>query len=357
MTVQDLVDIDVYSDQNSDDKSKSSPMMNLIQMIFGTWISQSIYVAASLGIADLIKDNPKNVDELAQITDVEESKLYRVLRILASVDIFIEIAPRKFALTEMAEYLRSDIPGSLRTNSMMLSDEWFWRSFGEILHVVKTGQPALERVYQVKNTFEYLKNNPQSEKVYNDAMNGWCKNIHTAFVETYDFNNINTIVDVAGGQGMLISSILKANPQMKGILFDRPSVTPQSQNRLQKTEISDRCEIISGDFFVSIPSGGDAYIMSHIIHDWGDEDCIKILKNIRQVIPDNGRLLVVEMVVPNGNTPHLSKWMDIAMMIMYPEGKERTEAEFRALFQAAGFQLNRIVATNSPVSVIEGVPV
>lgn len=356
MTIQDLVNIDIPDTQNLHN-SQSSPMMDLVEMIFGTWISQSIYVAASLGIADLLKDDAKNIDELAQLTDAKESNLYRVLRTLASVGIFTETAPRTFALTKMGKYLRSDVPGSLRSVSMMLSDDWHWRSWGEILHVVKTGQPALEHIYQVKNTFEYLKENPQSEKIYNDAMTGWSKNIHTAVVEAYDFSSITNIVDIAGGQGMLISSILKVNPQMRGILFDRENVVSGAKNLLQEAKVNDRCEVIGGDFFVSVPSGGDAYIMSHIIHDWGDEDCIKMLKKIRQVILDNGKLLVVDMVVPANDTPHLSKWMDIDVMIMYHQGRERTEAEFRDLFQASGFQLTRIIPTNTAVSVIEGIPV
>lgn len=272
-------------------------------------------------------------------------------------DTFTEVAPRKFALTEMGEYLRSDIPGSLRAVSMMLSDEWFWRSCGEILNVVKTAEPALERIYGVKNTFEYLAKNPKSGELFNDAMTGWSKNIHTAVVEAYDFRGINSIVDVAGGRGMLISSILKANSQLKGILFDQPNVVADAKELLEQAKVSNRCETVGGDFFMSIPSGADAYIMSHIIHDWGDEDCIKMLKNIRQGIAQNGKLLVVEMVVPTGDTAHLSKWMDVAMMMMYPEGKERTEAEFSELFQAAGFELSKIVPTKSPVSVIEGIPV
>ncbi|MDY6897392.1 MAG: methyltransferase [Cyanobacteriota bacterium] len=358
MSVQNLANTsDLYNNVQHQAKSESSPMMNLVQMIFGTWISQSIYVVASLGIADILKDGTKSISELAKLTDAKESKLYRVLRTLASVGIFRETAPRQFALTEMGEYLRSDIPGSLRSVSMMLSDEWHWRSWGEILHVVKTGQPALEHVYKVKNTFEYLTKHPESEKIYNDAMTGWSKNIHTAVVEAYDFNNINCVVDIAGGQGMLITSILKANPHLTGILFDRPNVVAQSKNLLEKSQVSDRCKVVGGDFFVSIPSGSDAYIMSHIIHDWGDEDCIRMLKNIREVILSNGRLLVVDMVIPDGDTAHLSKWMDIDVMIMYSDGRERTEEEFRNLFQAAGFKLTQILPTTTPVSLIEGIPI
>ena len=344
---------EVIRPQQKNEDFGASPAMALTQMITATWIVQSIYLAASLGIADLLKDGAKSVEELAQATDSQASYLYRVLRALASVGVFTEIAPNQFALTEMAQYLRSDIPGSLRYISMMLSDEWHWNSWGDILHVVKTGQPAMQHLYQVDNTFEYLSQNPKSGAIFNNAMTGWSKTVHTAVVDTYDFSDINKIVDVAGGHGTLIASILAANPQMEGVLFDMPHVVANARDLLTREGVIDRCKIVGGDFFEAVPSGGNAYIMSHIVHDWGDEDCVKFLKNIRQNIAENGRLLVVEMVVPAGNTPHLGKLMDICMMTMYSAGRERTEAEYRQLFQAAGFRLTQIIPTASPMSVIE----
>lgn len=333
----------------------ASPALALTQMITATWIVQSIYLAASLGIADLLKDGAKSVDELAQATDSQSSHLYRVLRALASVDVFTEVAPHQFALTELAQYLRSDIPGTLRYISMMLSDEWHWNSWGDILHVVKTGQPAMQNLYQVDNTFEYLSQNPKSGATFNNAMTGWSKTVHTAVVDAYDFSGVNKIVDVAGGHGALIASILAANPHMEGVLFDLPHVAANAKDLLEREGVINRCKIVGGDFFEAVPSGREVYIMSHIVHDWGDEDCIKLLKNVRESIGENGRLLVVEMVIPPGNTSHFGKLMDICMMTMYSAGRERTEAEFRQLFQAAGFQLTQIIPTASPMSVIEGV--
>jgi len=329
--------------------------MALNQMIWGTWISQSVYVAASLGIADLLETGAKHVDELAQTTHAQSSNLYRIMRTLASVGIFTEVAPRQFALTDMAHYLRSDVPGSLRAVSMMLSDNWHWNSWGDILHVVKTGQAPMQHLYQVDSTFDYLDQHPESRNTYNKAMNGWSKICHSAVVDAYDFSRFKQITDVAGGFGSLISAILEVNSELQGVLFDQPHVVSDATSFLEKAGVSDRCKTVGGNFFESIPSGSDAYIMSHILHDWSDEECVQILKNVRQSITDDGRLLVVEMVVPNNNDFSFSKWMDIDMMIMYPAGRERTEAEFFEMFQLAGFRLTRVVPTTAPVSVIEGV--
>jgi hypothetical protein len=332
-----------------------SPAMALNQMIWGTWIAQSIYVAASLGIADLLENGAKHVDELATATKAQSSNLYRILRTLASVGIFTEIAPHQFALTDMAHYLRSEVPGSLRAVSMMLSDEWHWNSWGDILHVVKTGQAPMQHLYQVDSTFDYLDQHPESHKIYNKAMNGWSKICHSAVVDAYDFSGIQQITDVAGGYGSLVSAILAANPAVQGVLFDQPHVVADAIAFLEKAGVGDRCKAVGGNFFESIPAGSDAYIMSHILHDWSDEECVQILKNVRRGIAEHGRLLVVEMVVPTSNEFSFSKWMDIDMMIMYPAGRERTAAEFRELFQAAGFRLTQVVPTAAPVSVVEGV--
>lgn len=335
--------------------SATSPAMALNQMIWGTWIAQSIYVAAALGIADLLENGTKHVDELAQTTQVQASNLYRILRTLASVGVFTEVAPHQFALTDMAHYLRSDVPGSLRAVSMMLSDAWHWNSWGDILHVVKTGQAPMQHLYQVDSTFDYLDQHPESRSIYNKAMNGWSKICHSAVVDAYDFSDIRQITDVAGGYGSLISAILTANPEIQGVLFDQPHVVADAIAFLEKAGMGDRCKTVGGNFFESIPSGSDAYIMSHILHDWSDEECVQILKNVRRSIATTGRLLVVEMVVPTSNEFSFSKWMDIDMMIMYPAGRERTASEFQEMFQAAGFRLTRIVPTAAPVSVIEGV--
>ncbi|WP_339381967.1 methyltransferase [Calothrix sp. FACHB-1219] len=331
------------------------PSMVLLQLLFGTWIAQGIYVAASLGIADLLKDGSKSIDELAQLTNTHPKNLYRVLRALASVNIFTEVAPRQFSLTTMAKYLQSDFSNSLRSLAMMLGDEWHWRCWGDILNIVQSGQPGLAHLYNVDDTFKYFEQNPASGKLFNDAMTNFSKNVHTAVIDAYDFSHISKIVDVGGGYGTLITSILAANSQTNGILFDLPNVADSAKKLIKQHEVSKRCEVISGNFFHSVPSGGDAYILSYIIHDWDDDRCIQILRNIRQSIAADGKLLLVEGVVPDGNKPHLSKLMDLEMMIFYPSGQERTEDEYSQLYKAAGFRLNRIIPTAAPVSIIEGV--
>lgn len=333
----------------------SYPPLALSQIMFGTWIAQAVYVAAFLGIADLLKDGAKDINELALLTDSQPSYLYRILRALASVDIFNEVEPYKFALTPMAEYLQSNIPGSLRGLAIMLGDEWHWHCWGDIINIVKTGTPALKHLYQADDTFKFFAENPQSAAIFNDAMTGWSKHSHTAIVDAYDFSGIETIVDVAGGHGALIAAILVANPKMRGILFDLPHVISGAKDLIEAQGVSNRCQMESGNFFELIPANADAYILSHILHDWDDECCIRILSNIRESISKQGRLLVVEGVVPPGNEPHLSKLMDIEMMIFYPRGKERTEIEYRQLFEAAGFHLNRILPTATAISLLEGV--
>lgn len=332
------------------------PEMALMQMITGAWVTQAIYVAASLGIADLLKEGARSVDDLASATGAQPSHLYRVLRALASMGIFTEVAPRQFALTAIAEYLRSDVPGSLRALARTVSDEWQWNCWREILHTVKTGQPAMQRLYQVEDTFDYLTQHPTSGAVFDDAMTGWARTIHTAVVDAYDFSGIQKIVDVAGGHGALLAAILNANPKLQGTLFDLPTVVAGAETLLQQEGVIDRCNTIGGSFFETIPTGGDAYIMSHILHDWGDEDCVRILKSIRQSISANGRLLIVEMLIPPGDTPHFGKLLDITMMAIFSGGRERTEAEYQHLLEIAGFQLTRIVPTAAPVSVIEASP-
>lgn len=340
--------------EHSEIDTKATPLL-LLQMITGTWVSQAIYAAAKLEIADIIKDGAKSINELAIATNTHAPYLYRLLRALSSVGVFTEIEPEKFALTEIAEHLRSDIPSSLRSLSIMLGDEWNWQSWGDIVKIIKTGKPALHDIYQVDNAFEYFKQNPKSGDIFNEAMTNSSKSINATVVEAYDFSTITSIVDVAGGCGGLIASILAANQHMQGILFDLPSVITGAKKLLEKEGVADRCLTIDGDFFQTIPLNGDAYILSQILHDWDDERCIHILKNIRHSIASNGKLLVIEAVIPPSNEAHFGKLLDLEMLIMYSGGRERTEVEFSHIFEAAGFRLNRILPTNSYISVIEGV--
>jgi hypothetical protein len=335
--------------------AEAPPAARLMQMIFGFAITQAISVAARLNLADLLKDGAKSVDELAQATGAEPRPLYRILRALASVGIFAEDGAGRFKLTPLAEPLRSNTPDSLRDFSIFIGADWHWRAWGDLFGSVQSGQPAFEKIYD-KAFFEYLGENAGPAQVFNDAMTSISTVSSTAVVDGYDFAGIKKLVDVGGGHGMLLSSILEKYPQMTGILIDAPSVITGTKEAIEARGLSGRCEVVGGDFFASVPAGGDAYIMKHIIHDWNDERASTILRCCHRQMPAEGKLLVVEMVIPEGNAPSFGKLLDLEMLVLL-RSFERTEAEYRELFNQSGFRLTRIVPTKSAYSVIEGVPI
>jgi hypothetical protein len=330
------------------------PQVAFMQMINGYWVSQAIYVAAKLGIADQLKDGPKHCEALAARTGAHTRSLYRLLRGLASLGIFTETEPNCFALTPSAQFLRSDTPESLQAVALMSGEEHY-RAWGDLLHSVKTGENAFEQVYGMP-IFPYYAQHPESAQIFDRAMTGYSSTETEAVVASYDFSAIRTLVDVAGGHGSLLISILQANPHLQGILFDQAMVIEGAPPLIQAGGVADRCDVAAGDFFESVPKGGDAYILKHIVHDWGDEQAIAILKCCREVIPNTGKLLIVEQVIPPGNEPFMGKFLDLNMLVMCPGGCERTEAEYRTLLAQAGFQLTQIIPTQTFASVIEGRP-
>ncbi len=331
-----------------------TPSTVLKQMMDGYRVSKLIHVAAKLGIADLLKDGPKSSDDIAQSVGAHPQSLYRVLRALASFGVFAENGDGKFELTPLAQPLQNGVPGSVRA-LVTLSDEPGWQSWGQLHYSVMTGKPALNHVFGM-DIWEYRRRNPEAARTFNHAMTERTNQSVATVVAAYDFSGISKIVDVGGGHGALVAAILKAYPQMRGILFDLPSVIEGSRGAIEAAGVAPRCELVGGDFFESVPGGGELYIAQRVIHDWEDDRAVAILKNCRHAMKDNERLLVVELVVPPGNTPHPSKLLDIIMLVI-EGGLERTESEFRDLFDAAGFRLTRIVPTQSPFSIIEGVPV
>jgi O-methyltransferase domain/Dimerisation domain len=325
----------------------------MTQMILSFMNSQAIYVAAKLGIADLVKNRPKTSAQLARETGVDARSLYRVLRALSSVGIFRETDPDCFGLTPLAETLLSDAHGSLRDSAIFMGEDFHMRVWGDIMHSVRTGQPAIEHVFG-QPVFAYFGQNPREAAIFNNAMTSMSASVVDAIMAAYDFSGIERIVDIAGGHGLLISSILKAYPQMKGILFDVPSVIEQAGARLEAQGVAARCETATGDFFKAVPGGGDAYIMKHIIHDWDDKRALQILGNCQRVMRADDKLLLVEMVVAARNEPSPAKFIDLEMLL-FTGGCERTEEEYRELLDRAGFRLTRITPTASPYSIIESV--
>ena len=340
------------TERNQPSNADVPPPVAMLQMISGFWISRAIYVAAKLGITDHLRDGHRAVDELAAATGTHAPSLYRVLRALASVGVFTEDEKRGFALTPLAETLRTDVPGSLRAFATVELGEEHYPAWGELLHSVKTGEIAFDRAFGMP-VWEFFEQNPENAKTFNDAMTGLTVAVNDAVLSSYDFSSISKIVDVGGGHGSLIASILKANPQMRGVLFDAPSVIEGARQRIGDGGIAERCEAVAGDFFESVPSGGDAYILKWIIHDWDDERSVTVLKNCHRAMAENGRLLLVEAVVPPGSEPHFSKFIDLNMLVM-TGGRERMEDEYRTLLETSGFRLTKIIPTESPMSIIEG---
>lgn len=329
------------------------PPVQLMQMLFGFAASRAIGVTAELRIADLLKDDAKTADELARQTGVHARSLYRVLRACASIGVYSEDNEKKFSLTPLAEPLLSDTQGSLRAFAEMIACDWQFQTWAELPYSVKTGKPSFDKVHG-KSSFDYFWSNEKAGKVFNDAMTSNSAFSSVAVVNAYDFSSVSTLVDVGGGHGFLLASILAKFGKVKGILYDMPAIVAEAEKLLKEHGVTERCETIGGDFFKSVPAGGDAYIMKHIIHDWNDEQCITILQNCREAMTEGGKVLVVEMVVPEGNEPSPAKFLDL-QMLQYLPGCERTEKEYSELFDKARLKLTRIVSTMSPFSIIEGI--
>jgi hypothetical protein len=329
------------------------PAQIVFQIGGGYVLSSALWVAAELNIADLLRDGPRPVAELATRCAMQEDALYRVLRLLAMVGIFDESSPRTFSLTPSAQCLRTDARPSLRDAMVWIADPFHFKIAAELLHSVRTGQPTIEHVTG-KAAFDYFPTDAVEYDRFHRAMTSLSAMAIPAILEVYDFSPFSTVVDVAGGHGYVICEILKKYPRTKGILFDLEDVVKGGEHRICQLALEGRCQTAAGDFFESVPGGGDLYIMKSIIHDWDDARAVKILRNCRQALAGKpqGRLVLLEFVVPPGNQPHAAKVLDIEMLF-FPGGRERTETEWKDLLSQAGFRLTRILPTKSPFSVIE----
>ena len=319
----------------------------MMQMINGNLVASAIGVAAELGIADLLRDGERSTADLAAGAGAYDPSLYRLLRALASLGVFTETGPRRFALTPLAECLRTDVPDSLNVISRFNSTPLHWDAWREFAHCIRTGETALKKL-GIENGFTYFKDHPDEAALFNDAMTRFSRQTAPAVTDAYDFSGFQTVVDIGGGHGYLLATVMERNPGVRGILFDLPEVVAGAP--------AGRYETVTGSFFDSVPAGADAYMMKSIIHDWDDERSAIILRNCHRAMAPEGRLLVIDMVIPPGNGPHFGKLLDLQMMAL-PGGKERTTEEFRALFASAGFELMQIVPTAVPVSIIEGRPI
>jgi hypothetical protein len=325
----------------------------VFQLGTGFIFTAALQPIVRLRIPDLLANGPVPVSELAAQAGVKADPLYRVLRVLATVDVVEELPGKKFASTPVSELLRSEVPGSMRDMVLWMSNPFHFKVWGELGYSVETGKPAVEHVYG-KPAFEAIFGDPEIGCDFNNAMSGFSRNVAPALLEAYDFSGIGTLVDIAGGHGAVLCEVLSRYPKMKGILFDMPNVIQEANCHICNLKMDDRCQTISGDFFENVPAGADAYYMQHIIHDWDDEPALKILGNCRRALeghPD-GVLLIVDGVVPQNSEPHMSKLLDLEMLLM-PGGRERTEPEWHELMNKAGFEITRIVPMKAAESVIE----
>lgn len=332
----------------------TSPPVQMMQLLYGSLVPHLVTVVAELGVADLVADQPRPVTELAGSTGANPDALYRALRTLASHGVFTEVAPGTFGLTPLAATLRTGVSGSLRDYARYWGLPERQRAFAELGYSVRTGRPAFEYVHGI-DWWSYLAANPQRSALFNDVMGYLSRQLHAAAIEAYDLSDVRRLVDVGGGHGHLVSTILRRYPGMSAVVFDHPHVVVGAEAVLAEAGVGDRVELVGGDFFDSVPADGDAYVLSMILHDWSDVDAAAILGNVRAAMKPTGRILVIDTVIPDGDTAHFGKLLDIVMLACLT-GRERTEAEFAALFESAGLRHAETRTTSSPTSVIVAAP-
>jgi hypothetical protein len=334
----------------------------MLQLLNGMHVAGAVACLAQLGIPDLVETGPCSAEDLASQIGAHPRALYRLMRATASVGALSEGPDGKFSQTPLSAVLCRNANPSLRALAIMGTREWHVRGWERLEHSVRTGKTALDEVYG-KPLWEHFKENPEEARIFNDTMTAFSMIDSPAVAEAYSFDGIGSIVDVAGGHGLLLATILARNPKLEGTLFDAPHVIEGAKNGPLKPLLGrqgpapdgPRCTLVAGDMFESVPAGAGAYIMKHIIHDWQDERCIKLLKACRKAVNPGGKLLVVDHVIQPGNDFHPGKFLDL-QMLLFPGGCERTEKEFRDLFAASGWRLNRVIPTAAGESIVEGVP-
>lgn len=332
-------------------RSTGSPLGKLYEHILGGITLQMLYVVASLKIADLIHEGETSVDGLAKATGTNAEVLCRILKALSGIEIFVETTDQHFELTTQAELLCVDAPQSTRPLIMLIGSDWHSNVTCHLMDTVRTGGIAFDAAYG-EPLFDHLQKNSGFSQVYNNAMTGQASEKIKQIIECYDFSQFDTLIDVGGGHGTMLAEILKSSPQLKGILFDMPGVSKVREDIIQSAGVADRCTVVEGSFFDSIPSGVDGMIMKTIIHDWNDEQSRQILQNCHVALNPSGKLLLCEMILPGKNIGGAIKHLDIEMLIM-SGGQERTEEEYRHLLKSSGFTLENIFSTQAGPSVLE----
>ncbi len=333
------------------------PGLALYQMAVGHYVSRALYLAAKLGLADLLKDGPRDYRDLASASQTHAPSLNRVLRLLTSVGVFDELDGGTFALAPLGEMLRADVAGSMRASVMLFAGVGIQDSWKELEYCVRSGEPAFRRSAPDADPFTQMAQDPEAAALFDKAMATFAPQTAAAVAAAYDFSVFERVADVGGGNGALLIGILQANPGLRGIVFDQPHVAGRAKEQVAAAGLADRCDVIGGSFFDTVPRGADAYMLKHVIHDWNDERASAILRNCRAALPSAGTLLIVEGVYPARIDQSLESRGAAANdvnMLVCTGGRQRSEAEFRDLFAATGFRLTRVVPTPARVCVIEG---
>jgi O-methyltransferase domain/Dimerisation domain len=328
-----------------------TPTQVLRRLVNGYQVTQAIHVAATLGIADLLRDGPRSSDELAAATDSHAPSLHRVLRALASVGVLHEADDGRFALTELGEGLRSDAAEPVGGWAAYVGSPAHFRAWGALLHTVRTGENAFQSVHGA-DVWAFRAAHPEDGAIFDRAMTDTSRRANRQLIEAYDFGRFERVVDVGGGHGALLAGVLAAHPALRGVLFDQPHVVADAAPVLEAAGVSDRCEVVAGSFFDAVPPGGDAYVLKAIVHDWEDDEAVRILRAVRAAAGDGGVALVVERELGAPNENPDAKLSDLNMMVG-PGGRERTREELGALFATAGFTLERVLPTAVGLNVFE----
>lgn len=330
------------------------PHVQLIQMGVAIWQARAVYAAAELGIADILAESPCSVDELARRTGTHAPSLARLLRALASCGLIKEWRDGHFMTTVLGNALREGAPGAARATILTVAGSWQWKAWDQFLQTLRTGESGMKAAFG-KDLFGFLADEPLHSARFNDAMVGMHGAVASAVVAAYDFSQFKSIVDVGGGKGALLTTILKDQPHMRALLFDLPETGQAAHEFIAASGLEARCAFRGGNFFEHIPQGHDAYVLAHVLHDWNDDDSVSILRKCRELMPTKARLLIVEAVLPDGNTPHHGKLMDL-LMLTVTGGAERSRGQFARILAKSGFSLSQVYPTGTHQSVIEALP-
>ncbi|MCI0453717.1 MAG: acetylserotonin O-methyltransferase [Candidatus Dadabacteria bacterium] len=325
----------------------------LMEMIHGNWVTQCLYVAAKLGVADLLKDGAKNSADLARSLDAHPASIYRLLRALSGLGIFHEEADNVFTLTPLGELLKTESPNSLREYVIMINDKECYQSWGQLLYSIKTGESAFKNVFG-EDFLDYVNNHAQFSNTFDRAMAQKYKGVISSIIKAYDFSNFGTIVDIGGGYGNLLLEILEKYPSVRGVLFDLPHVIESVRKHIGNLDISDRFTLVAGDCFDETPKGGDAYVLKSFINNWNERDAVRVLGNCRKAMTSGGKLIIIEPVLLSRNQPDYGKLMDLQLLVLQKSG-ERTKEEFEKLLKLSGFLMQSLIPTESEFSIIEAI--